>query len=317
MSSFHILSLSGGGFKGLFTAQVLAEIENKFGCPVAKKFDLLAGTSIGGILSIALALEIPACELLSLFVKNGDRIFKKRATFGIRHSKYSGSGLKDVLTELFEDKKVKDLKHNLIIPAINLTKGGPQVFKTSHHPNLFSDKELKLVDIGLATSAAPTYFPIHGTGIGDFVDGGLVANHPGLFACIEAQQFFNINQNDIKQLHIGTLSNKCTSSGKKSFLKSGVLQWGLKLVELTFSCQEQSVHQILKFLLKDNYYSIDEQISDIQTKSIGLDKINETAQKILIQIAGIASQRFLTDEHFKCYIDHNKIYKGAHIEESV
>ncbi len=303
---FHILALSGGGYKGLYSAKVLEEIEKKFNCPVARKFDLISGTSIGGILAIALALEIPAKEIVSLFYDLGKKIFKPHLSFwGIYRSKYSNRGLKEALIEKFGDKKVGDLKHKIIIPTINFTKGGPQVIKTPHHGNFKTDCDKKLVDVALETSAAPTYFPIYSTSYGDFVDGGLVANHPGLYACIEAEKFLKIKREKIYQLHIGTLSGKCASCLGESDLNSGLWQWKTKLIELIFSCQTQSTEQILKFLLEDRYYSIDQTPTESQIRSIGLDQISDNSRKLLTQCANISTQEFFGKEEFHRFNNHN------------
>ncbi|WP_457833194.1 patatin-like phospholipase family protein, partial [Staphylococcus aureus] len=72
---FQILALSGGGYRGLFTAKVLADLEQEIGGPIAAKFDLIAGTSIGGILALAVAMEVPAEQMVSLFEKHGEKIF--------------------------------------------------------------------------------------------------------------------------------------------------------------------------------------------------------------------------------------------------
>lgn len=78
MNKCFTLALSGGGYKGLFSAHILVELEKQFGCPIAQKFDLIAGTSIGGIIALALALEIPAEDIEKMFLENGKIIFKKR-----------------------------------------------------------------------------------------------------------------------------------------------------------------------------------------------------------------------------------------------
>src|SRR5690625_3930592 len=78
---FRILSLSGGGYRGLFTARILADLEERIRAPIATRFDLIAGTSIGGILALALALEVPAKQMVALFEERGDEIFKKRWSF--------------------------------------------------------------------------------------------------------------------------------------------------------------------------------------------------------------------------------------------
>jgi patatin-like phospholipase/acyl hydrolase len=305
MSQFSILSLSGGGFKGLYSAHVLKELEDKFGSPLANKFDLIAGTSIGGILALGLAMEVPVEDMIKLFINDGKKIFKKRFSTGAFRPKYSNKGLRESLTTMFGSKTVGDLNHRVIIPSINYTKGGPQLFKTRHHKNFITDYKRTLVDVALATSAAPVFFPIHVRDFGEFVDGGLVANHPGFFANIEAIQFLNQKQEDIIQLHIGTLSQKYTSDGKSRTRNAGVINWGTRLIELIFSCQEQSAHQLLQFLGGNNYCSIDEMITDDAAKSLGLDKVTSRSKELLQQNAATSVQNFWGTDFYQRLRDHN------------
>ena len=292
----NILALSGGGFKGLYTAKVLERLEEELKVPIAQKFDLIAGTSIGGIIALALAYEIPCSQIVSFFNENGKKIFKKRLSFAIIIPKYGKKHLKDALAKIFGDAKIEDLKHRVIIPTINYSSGKVQLFKTSHHPSFITDYKRSLVDVAMSTAAAPIYFPVYHTGYGDFVDGGLVANHPGFFAILEAKQFLNKEEADISMLHIGTLSQRFTSDGRTNL---GLLRWRTKLLNLLFSCQDQSVNQIVQFLLNDRYYSIDEIITEQQSKKIALDKTDYTAVKILIQHAEEKVKEFMGTEKFK------------------
>ena len=243
----NILALSGGGFKGLYTAKILERLEEELKAPIAQKFDLIAGTSIGGIIALALAYEIPCKKIVDFFNENGKKIFKKRLNFAII-PKYGKKHLKDALAKIFGDAKIGDLKHRVIIPTINYSSGKVQLFKTRHHPTFITDYKRSLVDVAMSTAAAPIYFPVYHTGYGDFVDGGLVANHPGFFAILEAKQFLNTEESDISMLHIGTLSQRFTSDGRTNL---GLLRWRTKLLNLLFSCQDQSVNQIVQFLLND------------------------------------------------------------------
>jgi patatin-like phospholipase/acyl hydrolase len=77
--TYHVLALSGGGYRGLYTATVLAELETALGRPIASHFDLICGTSAGGMLALGLAAEIPAHELKALFEEQGSRIFGCRS----------------------------------------------------------------------------------------------------------------------------------------------------------------------------------------------------------------------------------------------
>jgi patatin-like phospholipase/acyl hydrolase len=306
---FHILALSGGGFRGLYSAKVLADLEEQLKCRIADKFDMLAGTSVGGITALALAYEIPAKDIVSFFETKGDTIFPKKIkwikekTVGIIHPKYKNSGLYNSLTQLFGETKIGDLKHRVIIPTINYATGKPQTIKTRHHKTFVRDPKLKLVDVAMATSAAPTYFPIYDnkTDHGKFVDGGLIANHPGFFALIEAYHFLDISFDDVAMLHIGTLSQKHTSDGK---LQMGLWGWRKKLLDLLFSCQEQSVDQMLQFLIKERYNSIDEVVADPQSKQIGLDIVNHKARDILRDRAYESAKQYLGKDHWEMIRNH-------------
>jgi len=306
-NSFHILALSGGGFKGLFTTIILERLEEEFGCPIARKFDMLAGTSIGGIIALALSAEIPAKAIKELFINNKEKIFgRPHLTKGyFCNSKYNNEGLKKCLMGIFQEKKIGDLKHRVIIPTINYTKGSTQILKTKHHKNFKNDFKLPLVDVALATSAAPIYFPIFQSEYGDFLDGGIVANHPGFFAYMEAQEYLDIKPENIFQLHIGTTFHKTMSSGREKTKRNGLLAWRAKLLELFFSCQELSTEQILSFILKKRYYSINSMSDDEQSKSLTLDNISETAQRLLTQKANEAFKEFQGNQFYEIIHSHN------------
>ncbi len=198
--------------------------------------------------------------------------------------------------EIFKDAKVGDLKHRVIIPTINYSSGKVQLFKTRHHLTFITDYKRSLVDVAMSTAAAPVYFPVYHTTYGDFVDGGLVANHPGFFAILEVKRFLGIEAADISMLHIGTLSQRFTSDGRTNL---GLLRWRTKLLNLLFSCQDQSVNQIVQFLLNDRYYTIDEVITEQQSKKIALDKTDYIARKILIQHAEEKAKEFMVTEKFR------------------
>lgn len=293
-----LLSLSGGGFRGYFQAKILNYMEDEFGGPLASKFALIAGTSIGGINALALAAEVPTTKMLDFYVKRGPEIFAKKPwsklnVAGAFREMYSDEPLQSALVELFGDMTVADLKHNVIIPAVNYSTGKPQVIKTPHNPMLTKDGKFRLVDVALATSAAPTYFPIHKMDGDDgcyMVDGGLVANHPGLYAYIEAESFLSMPSEKIRLLHIGTMSSGVTGACKTK--KSGFLtQWRGNLFNLSISAQESATENILRFKMgADRYFKIDVEPPKEQVKYIGLDKATPKAREILAQQARCAYQ---------------------------
>lgn len=216
---FQILSLSGGGFLGLYTVTVIAELEKELGHPIARCFDLIAGTSVGGIIALGLSKEIPATEIKSAFERHGPLIFSSRpapsgalasmfdlARFAAK-PKYDGKQLRKTVEEIVGPKAlIRDLSHRTIIPTVNVTKGQVQVFKTSHHPSFSRDLKLRLVDVAMATSAAPTYFPLAEIDDSLFVDGGLYANAPDLIALHEAQHFLEV---DLEDVHILSIPKGC------------------------------------------------------------------------------------------------------------
>lgn len=172
------------------------------------------------------------------------------------------------------------------------------MFKTPHHPSLITDRNMKIIDVAMNTSAAPIYFPINSIQEGDFVDGGLVANHPGFFAMIEAEKYLNCKIENIFQLHIGTISQKFTSSSSKYILGNSFFSWKQKIFNLLFSCQEQSTDLLLKKYLGERYYSIDALAVENQAKKIAIDKVSITSSKILRQKGAEAVKEYFGKSHF-------------------
>lgn len=128
---FKILSLSGGGFCGLYTATVLAKIEERVGSPLARCFDLICGTSFGGILALALGMEKPMQEVVSEIEMGGSKVFRKNG-FGRKYFKptYRNDGLRSVLENLFGDCLFGESKHSLLITVYDYSSGRPSFFKS-------------------------------------------------------------------------------------------------------------------------------------------------------------------------------------------
>lgn len=311
---FRILALSGGGYRGLFTARILQLLEERSAEPLWKGFDLIAGTSIGGINALTIAAGIPAEKAVDFFIRQGPRVFKKMrwGKGGFFRPRYTNTGLREVLEEIFEGRTMADLKTKVLIPSINYTKGAPQLFKTAHNPNFSMDANRTLVDVAMSTSAAPTYFPLHRTSFGDMVDGGLVANHPGLFAAVEARKFLGILEKQMHMLHVGTMSTGPTTSGKE--LDFGIRQWLVpkpRLIELILASQEKSTDFIMGFMLGERYHSIDKPPSKEQIDTIGLDVFNEKASNVLLQSAEAAFQDAVGKEALRFTF---QLTGGSHVQ---
>jgi predicted acylesterase/phospholipase RssA len=314
---FQVLALSGGGYRGLYTAKIIADIEAADGgTPFARHFDLIAGTSIGGIIGLALSLEIPASRMVALFSEHGEEIFLKqrRALFGYARAPYTAEGLKLLLQreDVFGEQRLSACRHPVLVPAINYSTGQAQMFKTSHHPNFKRDHATPLVDVALATSAAPGYFPRHLYDNCQYVDGGLFANAPGSLALHEATHFFGQELGAIRLLSIGTMSARFTADPTRS-PEGGAIDWGgpnplqmpRRLFSLAISVQETLSCQMLRHRLTDErYVHIDDPLTEDSSHAVGLDKTDAAAREVLLGTAGQRSKICLGDPRFQSFLHH-------------
>ena len=196
----RILSIDGGGILGTFPAAFLAELEQHLKYPIGAYFDLIAGTSTGGILAIGLAMGLPASKLLDLYEKRGPDVFGQnydalqgfvyrilRSIQWLYRRKYDSNALRSALQDVFGNKRIGEATTRLMVPAWNPVAQCVYIYKTAHHPRLKTDYRSFAVDAALATSAAPTYFQHHITqhDVG-LLDGGVWANNPIGIAAVEA-----------------------------------------------------------------------------------------------------------------------------------
>lgn len=311
---FQVLALSGGGFRGLYTAKVLADIEEEINKPIAQHFDLIAGTSVGGILALAIAMEIPAKNIVELFVKHGEQIFKRRLSLlGMLRAPFSLTPLQNLLSEknLFGDQVLGNCKHPVIVPSINYSSGQPVLFKTPHHPDFKRDHLHRIVDISLATSAAPAYFPRHTFNNNQYVDGGLFANAPGLLALHEAQTFFQQDSQQIHLLSIGTMSSKFTVDPRKN-REGGTFDWGginpanmpKRLFGLSISVQETLSAKMLGHCLQERYLHVDDDLTDQRAQAVALDKADSAAREVLLGAASERSKVCVSNPQFQSLLRH-------------
>jgi patatin-like phospholipase/acyl hydrolase len=207
----RILSIDGGGIKGVFPVSFLAKIESALSLgSVGRCFDLIAGTSVGGIIALGLGLGLTANELARFFVEKGPRIFprSKLPTSVLRlmcgGERYRPDGLRSALETAFGSKTLDDSRVRLLIPAFDATRADIHIYKTPHHERLGMDYRVSAVDVAMATAAAPTYFPAYDSEHHiQFVDGGLWANNPVAFAVVEGIGLLGWDRAEIDVLSVG------------------------------------------------------------------------------------------------------------------
>ncbi len=218
----RILSIDGGGIRGTFPAAYLAHLEEDLERPIHEYFDLIAGTSTGGIIAIGLAMGLPAREILELYESRGPEIFSQQrkgligwflrqvskvrwATWG---PKYQADGLQAALTDVLGDWKIGDAKTRLMVPAWHQQMGAVYIFKTPHHERFKTDYKELARDAAMATASAPTYFRefITARDVG-LVDGGIWANNPTGIAVAEGIGTLGWPSSEIRVLSIGCLED--------------------------------------------------------------------------------------------------------------
>ncbi|WP_298975935.1 CBASS cGAMP-activated phospholipase [uncultured Roseobacter sp.] len=218
----RILSIDGGGIRGTFPAAFLQGLEEDLEHPIGRYFDLIAGTSTGGIIAIGLALGMSAKEILKLYEDEGPKIFSqtedgakgfavklaRKSRWTLWGPKYDTGPLKEALSEVLEEKRIGDATTRLMVPAWHSKLQKVYIYKTAHHERLSTDYKELALDAALATAAAPTYFREYITArdVG-LVDGGVWANNPTGIAVAEAIGTLGWNAHELQVLSVGCLED--------------------------------------------------------------------------------------------------------------
>ena len=245
MAKFRILSIDGGGVRGLLVAVLLQQLDER--APGWRdRADLLAGTSTGGIIALALAKGLTPTDLRILYYEKSPRIFGDSFLDDIRDlgrvvgAEFSNRDLRQEVEAVFGATRLQDLGKRVLISAFDLDNEDPDPNKRSWKPKFFhnfpgsdTDGPLRAADVALYTSAAPTYFP----SVDGFVDGGVAANNPSMAALAQSQdERARIPQRpslaDISLLSIGTGRSLSRITGKRH--DWGYAQWAKPLLRLMF-----------------------------------------------------------------------------------
>lgn len=259
---FRVLALDGGGIHGAATAAFLAHIEEQVGAPLRRFFDLIVGTSTGGLIGLALARDVPASEILSLYIDRGPQLFQRRLPFlptklaSIFGPIYQSKPLhQEIKSILGAETHLGSAKCRVCVPAVNITSGSVVVFKTRHHADFEDDFRFRMWRVAAATAAAPIYFPpVEIPDVGWFVDGGLWSNTPTTVGIAEGIKL-GYQLSEIHVLSVGTGMQSLHVEGAPhrfwGHLRHGLLGWGQSLVSLTMHAQSERANNLSSYFLPE------------------------------------------------------------------
>lgn len=320
---FRILSIDGGGIRGILPGQLLVVLEKKLQlisnnpqARIADYFDLIAGTSTGGILTCLYLYPdkknpqrplFTAEEAVDLYLENGGGIFKEssiRNDAGMRQEKYPVMAIEALLKKYFNTTRLSELLKPCLITSYNIYSRSTHFF-TQHEAKKSKAHDFYLYDVARGTSAAPTYFEPAGVRslsgvVYPVVDGGVFASNPALCAFAEARQKFNplndAERMDMFMLSIGTGSKKESYSYDKT-KGWGKMGWVKPVLDIMLSGASETVDFQMKHIFDaigcgDNYFRIN---PDIGKASIEMDDASQQNLKALKAAGMVAAKKYNAD----------------------
>ncbi|QCP48325.1 patatin [Trinickia violacea] len=324
---YRVLSLDGGGVRGLYTAVLLAELSRRFAAqdhaaPVpdfdlGAQFDMIVGTSTGAILAVALAAGVSLTEVARLFRDKAAGIFQHPVPDGgvgllswiyrhLRKPANAPEALRAALADVLKDETVKEMYERrgiaLCIPTVNVETNKAWVFKTPHdrqENRLHRDDNYKLVDVCMASAAAPIVFPLKRVEkpedkaqVNWFTDGGLWANNPSLVALTEALTMAE-PERPIELMAVSTCPPFKGKTLRDHDGSRGLLGWkgGLGIVEVALDAQSFAYHYVTKAVADTanrpvRYVRlIDPDVPTGQAKHLSLDNPSRQTLELLTKLA--------------------------------
>ncbi|MBA2567580.1 MAG: patatin-like phospholipase family protein [Thermoleophilaceae bacterium] len=305
-----ILSIDGGGIRGIIPATVLVEVERLTGRPVAETFDIVAGTSTGGILALALTLPSEssrpawsARDLVSLYEREGPSIFSRslhhkiHSAGGLLDERYPSDGLEGAFDEYFGDARLRDALCDVLVTAYEIEQRTTFFFKSASARADERD-DYAMRDAALATSAAPTYFqPVkveRGSGRPylALVDGGVFANNPAMCAYAEALKRDAGTRARgagaevlLVSLGTGELTRRLAWERAKDW---GLLAWAKPILDVVFDgVGDATDHHLAQLLGRDESYyrfqtELDAASDDMDDASEGnLQRLKQEAEGLV------------------------------------
>jgi len=250
---YRILAIDGGGIRGIIPATVLMEIERQTGKGVAEMFDLVAGTSTGGILAVGLTMTTQqgrpaysAADLRELYLREASTIFPQSFWTKFKRplaEKYSSRGIEEVLKKYFDGRQLKDSLCSVLATSYEIRLRQPWFFR-SERARQDASYDFPLWEVARATSAAPTYFPparLEG-GLWNLIDGGTYANNPALCAYAEARQTHP--KDEVLLVSLGTGRH-----AQPIRYRPGLLGWAKPVLDVAFDGVSRTTEYQMEQLL--------------------------------------------------------------------
>lgn len=271
--NYNILSLDGGGVRGIMLLNQLVDLEKKLNKPIYETFDLISGTSASAIICIFLAMGYTANEILEVYLKHSKKIFKKHVfRLGIFKSRYNDSFFNKLILKYVSDGRLKDLLCDVIIPTFNSTKKETVIFKSKNAKKDLS-YDYKLFDVIRSCISAQTFFKPHKIGSSYFIDGGLIINNPSLIAYVETLGYTA----KYKCVNVLSYSTGIKDAIINKYKIYGILNWAKPTLDILLA--EQS--QITDYHMKEMGLNFDH-LNYIRCESYILNssgKIDDTREK--------------------------------------
>ncbi len=305
MATYRVLAIDGGGIRGLLPVLLLQRLSAVTGLrDFLDSVDLIAGTSTGGLIALTLACNIGLDKIRDLFIQKGPEIFDDSwmddlADLGrLRGAEYKTEPLRRELRRLCGLTSLRQLAKHVLITSFDLDNGDStlRVWKPKLFHNLpgkESDGELSVVQVGLYTSAAPTFFP----SVDGYIDGGVYASNPAMCALAQTQdrRYEPVHPlNEVILLSLGTGINLQFIRGVN--LDWGYAQWIRPLVGLILDATSGVADYQCRQMLGEHYHRLDPFFP--QGVTIRLDEVKkipfllEFAEKVELEPAIAWLQHF-------------------------
>jgi len=311
---WRILSIDGGGIRGIVPAMILAHLENLTATPIAQLFDFIAGTSIGGVLALALTRPgsngtpvYSAAHIAEWYRTEGPGVFHNPASWfeNIIRAKYNAEGLEQFLDRMFDDVSLRDALADVLIPCYDIVHRSPHIFR-SRWARRHSRYDSLMKDVARAACAAPTVFDpvrIHLPGKREtisLVDGGVFANNPTMYAYVDTKTILAADSDDFLVVSLGT-GESSKPLTPEDITRWGYAQWSRPIIELVCDSISESVHSQMRYLLPPDqhqrYYRFQADLLDDSDDTI--DNVSEANIAGLVRAARELIENAISQQEFE------------------